>query len=138
MKVSKRKDLSRSSSNNALLALIEKTYAVAINPEKCTEFLSTLDLFLEANSSESSHLPLRNEKEVARHFNQANEILDQKSDSSDPAYLLETMPYPAWFCNGIGEISYINQDAVNYVGNVSSITNLPISIKASNNFQMPK
>ncbi len=118
------------SSDNALFSLIEKTYAVAINPEKYTEFISTLDLFLEFKRAESSQQPLSKDTEVSRHFNLANEILDQKSDSSDPAYLLETMPCPAWFCNGIGEISYINQDAVNYVGNVSNITNLPISIES--------
>lgn len=37
------------------------------------------------------------------------------------------MPYPAWFCNGVGEISYINEEAVNYFDIASNITKLPIS-----------
>lgn len=125
----KEKDFSNQSpSNNALLSLIEKTYAVAIHPEKLTEFLATLDAFLETKNSKKPNRRSDDAREVSEHINQAFEIVDRMDRSSDPEYILEAMPYPAWFCNGVGDIPYINHDAINYFGKANNISSLPISI----------
>ena len=117
-----------SSTNNALLSLIEKTYAVAIKPEKLTEFLTTLDVFLETKQSKKPNQSSDDAGEVSEHINQAFEIVDRMDKSSDPEHILEAMPYPAWFCNGTGDIPFINHDAINYFGKASSINSLPISL----------
>ena len=117
----------QSSTNNALLSLIEKTYAVAIKPEKLTEFLTTLDVFLETKQSKKPNRRSDDAREVSEHINQAFEIVDRMDKSSDPENILEAMPYPAWFCNGAGDIPFINHDAKNYFGKANSINSLPIS-----------
>ncbi len=110
------------------LELIQKTYAVAIHPEKLTEFLATLDTFLETKKPDKLSRKPDDAREVSEHINQAFEIVDRMDKSSDPEYVLEAMPYPAWFCNGVGDILFINHDAKNYFGKASSINSLPISL----------
>lgn len=122
------------SSNKELFSLLLKTYASTTNPTKLIEFLEELNIFLGTYEPDEEHTNKSEETAIAEHFQQALDIMDRMDQVNDTEAVLETMPYPAWFCDSNGEIPILNQKTLDLFGKINNIRSLPISSTHQHNF----